>query len=173
MDKVFDIYKCNDSCRFVLGNDVANPLICIGVNPSTAKNTQADATMERLLKIAKHNQYNGLIMINLSPEISTHPKEMAQDLPQSLHTENLNSITQIFHSYNTSDILACWGDNIEVRAYLVMALQDVYKLAQNKKWLSIEGLTKKGNPRHPLYMRKTSVLRDFCIKTYILLLEST
>lgn len=37
MDKVFDIYKCNDSCRFVLGNDVANPLICIGVDPSTAK----------------------------------------------------------------------------------------------------------------------------------------
>ena len=167
MDKVFDIYKHSDVCRFVLGNNIANPLICIGVNPSIAKDTHADPTMKKLLQIAKHNKYNGLIMLNLSPEISTNPKEITLDLPQSWHKENLKHIAQVFHSYNTSDILACWGDNIAMRSYLVVALQDIYKLAQDKKWLSIETLTKKGNPRHPLYMHRDSVLYDFCIDSYV------
>ena len=152
----------------MLGNNIANPLICIGVNPSIAKDTHADPTMKKLLQIAKHNKYNGLIMLNLSPEISTNPKEITLDLPQSWHKENLKHIAEVFHSYNTSDILACWGDNIAMRPYLATALQDIYKLTQDKKkWLSIETLTKKGNPRHPLYMRKTSVLYDFCIDSYV------
>lgn len=167
MDKVFDIYKHSDVCRFVLGNNVVNPLICIGINPSIAKDTQADPTMKKLLQIAKHNKYNGLVMLNLSPEISTNPKEITQDLPQSWHKENLKHIAEVFHSYNTSDILACWGDNIAMRPYLPTALQDIYKLTQDKKWLSIETLTKKGNPRHPLYMRKISMLYVFDIHSYI------
>lgn len=167
MDKVFDIYEHNDTCRFVLGNNVVNPLICIGINPSIAKDTQADPTMKKLLQIAEHNKYNGLVMLNLSPEISTNPKEITQDLPKSWHKENLKHIAQVFHSYNTSDILACWGDNIAMRSYLVVALQDIYRLVQDKKWLSIETLTKKGNPRYPLYMCRDSTLYDFCLDSYV------
>lgn len=51
---LFDMYESSKSCRFVLGNNVSNPLICIGINPSIATDKQTDLTINKLLKIADH-----------------------------------------------------------------------------------------------------------------------
>ena len=79
MEILFDLYEHNDKCRFVLGNSTQNALICIGLNPSTATNIKDDNTIRKIQNMTKHtNKYDGLIMLNLSPEIATEPSNMSK-----------------------------------------------------------------------------------------------
>ncbi|WP_334088371.1 DUF1643 domain-containing protein, partial [Helicobacter typhlonius] len=75
MQKIlFDTYEYNDKCRFVLGNNGKNPLICIGINPSNATNQRSDKTIAKIQKIIQYNGYDGFMMINLCSKISPYPK---------------------------------------------------------------------------------------------------
>lgn len=49
------IYKNNDdnSVRFILGEDGKSPLVCFGVNPSTATPEKLDRTLVQVQKTAK------------------------------------------------------------------------------------------------------------------------
>ena len=57
----------SNSSRFTLGNCGHSPLLCIGVNPSTAVPENLDPTLKSVARIADNNSYDGWIMINLYP----------------------------------------------------------------------------------------------------------
>lgn len=140
--KKFDIYEHNKTCRFVLGDDVSNPLICMGINPSVATDKKDDRTINKLEKIAKHNGYNGIIMLNVSPEVTTNPNNMSDKFQEDWHKENLRHIQYIFSKYSNSKILACFGNNIGRKKYLITMLLDICRLDIKRKWLSLGNLTK-------------------------------
>lgn len=47
-----------------------------------------------------------------------------------------------------------WGNNIFSRAYLLDSIKTIYKKLENcnPNWLQVGTLTKRGQPRHPLYV---------------------
>ncbi|MBI2419155.1 MAG: DUF1643 domain-containing protein, partial [Ignavibacteriales bacterium] len=63
----------NNSARFVLGETGKKTIICIGVNPSTATPDKLDPTLESVKRIAKHNGFDGWIMLNIYAQRSTDP----------------------------------------------------------------------------------------------------
>ena len=51
--------------RYILGTRGANPLICIGINPSTAAPDDLDNTLKSVSRIAAGNGYDSWIMFNV------------------------------------------------------------------------------------------------------------
>lgn len=72
------IYEKNsdNTSRYVLGTVGTNPLICIGVNPSTAEPGNLDNTLKSVTRICEANGYDSWIMLNLYPQRATNPNEM-------------------------------------------------------------------------------------------------
>ena len=51
--------------RYILGTRGKNPLICIGINPSTARPDQLDNTLASVQRISLHNGFDSFIMFNV------------------------------------------------------------------------------------------------------------
>lgn len=145
------INNSDNTCRFVLGYDNHNPLIVMGVNPSTANNVQPDATMRRVLGYAERNKFDGFLMINVYPVRSTNPQDLPQNMDCGIHNQNLQYITDLFKKHSQATILVAFGNAIEEIKYLNKCFLDIIKQSQqfNLRWKQIGDLTVKGNPRHP------------------------
>lgn len=159
----------DDTCRFVLGLDGQNMLICCGINPSTAKPNYLDNTVRRVEKFSKDNGYDGYIMINVYPQISTNPKEIHLHVDASIHKENIKCLDKLFMKYPKSDVWAAWGTLIETRPYFYNSLREIYNLSKKHdlNWIHFNELTKAGHPRHPLYLKSDSKVSKFDIENYI------
>lgn len=162
------IYEYDNNNRYILGTKGVNPIICIGINPSTASPNKLDRTIKSLIRIAKHdNKFDSWIMLNLYPQKETKPKNLHLSIDESIHRKNL----KYFEKYilkNNFAILAAWGTNIEKRVYLKDCLIDIYDITKNStNWLTIGVNTKKGHPRHPLYCKQDEILNKFHIEEYI------
>ena len=155
------IYNGNNIERFILGEvdkvTTSRPLICFGVNPSTAKvengELKTDPTILKIKKIIEKNNYDGWIMLNLYAQVTPESNELHknEDFDIYLHKKNINIIKEIFKNYPNADILACWGNLIEKRDYLKkVCLKEIFEISKSRHWFHIENLTEKGNPRHPL-----------------------
>ena len=64
-----------DEYRYILGTRGSNPLICIGINPSTARPGALDPTLKSVERIAANNGYDSFIMFNVYPQRATDPNE--------------------------------------------------------------------------------------------------
>ena len=67
------LYLGDDTARFMLGEVGENPIICFGINPSTANDEKDDPTISKIRKIASENNCDGWIMLNLYPQRATNP----------------------------------------------------------------------------------------------------
>ena len=75
---MYDIYQndCQDKWRYTLGKAGANPLVVIGLNPSTATQEKADTTVAKAEKVALQQGYDGFIMLNLYPIRATDYRKL-------------------------------------------------------------------------------------------------
>ena len=62
--------------RYILGTRGKNPLICIGINPSTAKPNDLDNTLKSVERIALGNCFDSFIMFNVYAQRATDPDAM-------------------------------------------------------------------------------------------------
>ena len=62
--------------RYILGTRGENPLICIGINPSTAKPDDLDNTLKSVERTALFNGYDSFIMFNVYAQRATNPNDM-------------------------------------------------------------------------------------------------
>jgi len=164
------IYETDKSgeYRYSLGKKGKNTLLCIGVNPSHAKPEEYDGTVSSVERIAKHNQFDSWLMLNLYPQRSADPKLLHQRIIKKYHEANL----EIIESHLENDeltIWAAWGNLIDSRDFLKHCLSDIFNMSQfyDCKWLSAGEPLKAGHPRHPLYLRKNTVLTDFDMEHYM------
>ena len=162
------LYERNEdnSARFVLGQ-IFNPngktLLCFGVNPSTACPECIDNTIKKIINISKHNGYENWIMLNVYPQRATNPDDMHIERNELLVQTNLLHIRQISQKYSNCDVLLAYGNLITKRKYLKPCLAEILSLL-NGEWgrsIKVIKLTKDGNPVHPLYQSKTSILIDY------------
>ena len=169
-DKTKWIYE-NDPIngnRYVLGTVGVKPLLCFGINPSTAKPGELDNTLKSVERLALHNGFDSWIMMNVYAQRATNPNDMHKRFQRKIHGQNLKHIENIL-SQNDTTIWAAWGTLIEKRKYLADCLFDIHALSgkYNCKWVSIGKKSKKGHPHHPLYLRKTEIAEDLDIGLYI------
>ncbi|MCR5778291.1 MAG: DUF1643 domain-containing protein [Lachnospiraceae bacterium] len=162
------IYIGNDQERYVLGQPGKRNLLVFGVNPSTAVAGKDDPTIRKVRSISKHDGYDGWIMVNLYPVISTDPNQLPEEADSQIVKNNLEVLCAIANSYYIDRIWAAWGDIIEKRGYLGSILYDVQEALYciDAEWFYRGSLTKRGNPRHPLYMKLEESLNMFPVADY-------
>lgn len=150
----------DDNVRFMLGEAGDNPIICFGINPSTANDIEDDPTISRIKNIAAENNFDGWVMLNLYPQRATNPDDMHKEADKSLILKNAEIIRSVFKAYPDALILASWGDAIEKRKYLKDCLEAILSIDYDRRWVCRGELTAKGNPRHQLYVANNTPLKD-------------
>ena len=115
----------------------------IGMNPSTADETNDDPTIRRCINYAKAWGYGGIYMLNLFAFRATDPREM-KAAADPVGPENI-SYLKVYHE--TAGItLACWG----AHGHFMRQGELIETILDNLYCL---GVTKTGHPRHPLYLK--------------------
>jgi hypothetical protein len=158
--------------RYILGTKGVNPLICIGINPSTAKPDDLDNTLKSVERTALHNGYDSFIMFNVYAQRATNPGDMDDCFNEYLHKENMEAFRYVLSSYgegNIPAVWAAWGTIIEKRPYLIPCVKDMIKIGNEfgAKWYTVGKRSVKGHPHHPLYLKNNSPVEDFDIESYI------
>lgn len=154
--------------RYILGTRGENPLICIGINPSTAQPGDLDNTLKSVERIAHHNGFDSFIMFNVYAQRATDPDAMEQVCNQRLHQENLEAFRYVLSISPKPSVWAAWGTIIEKRDYLPQCLRDMLAVGQQygANWYCAGKCSKKGHPHHPLYLRKDERIRPFDVQAY-------
>ena len=123
--------------RYILGTRGANPLICIGINPSTAQPGDLDNTLKSVERIALGNGYDSYVLGQYAP--GNRPAVWAawgtliEKRPYLFDAlEEMLAIGEEFHA----------------------------------QWLTFGPRSKAGHPHHPLYLRRDSVPEPFDVRAY-------
>lgn len=123
----------------------------IGLNPSTADETQDDPTIRRCIGFAKAWGYGALCMTNLFAWRDTDPKAMKKAGDSVAGIDNQHHLLQC--ASNAGIVIAAWGrdgahlnQDLNVRQYM-----DSINIP-----LHHPGLNSDGTPKHPLYLKKTT-----------------
>ena len=165
------LYEKNkdNSARYILGEAGEKPLVCVGINPSTAEPDNLDRTLTNVRRFSELNGYDGWLMLNVYPQRSTNPNGLHLELNKKLHSSNLNYIDKYLSKYNRVDIWAAWGTLIGKRKYLGDALKDIVEGLKGVgvRWVNIGKVSKNGHPHHPLYLSHESEVEAFDIKRYL------
>ena len=158
--------------RYILGIRGRNPLICIGINPSTARPDDLDNTLKSVERIAGFNGYEGWMMFNVYAQRATNPDDMDRNLNPILHAENMKAFGYILSHVEAGKapaVWAAWGTIIEKRPYLKECVKEMVRLGKEygAVWLCAGKCSRKGHPHHPLYLRKDETTRAFDIERYL------
>ncbi len=156
--------------RYILGTKGERPLICIGINPSTAAPDDLDNTLKSVERIALNNGYDSFIMFNVYAQRATDPDDMERECNALLHEENMKAFEYVLRlSKDPPAVWAAWGNIIEKRRYLPECVRSMIEIAgkYEARWYSAGKISKKGHPHHPLYLKKDTPLDAFDIKGYI------
>ena len=81
--------------RYILGTRGKNPLICIGINPSTAEPDNLDNTLKSVERIALGNGFDSFIMFNVYAQRATRPQDMERECNLLLHRENMKAFDYV------------------------------------------------------------------------------
>ena len=157
--------------RYILGTRGKKPLICVGVNPSTAAPGDLDPTLKSVERVALHNGYDSFIMFNVYAQRATRPEDMERACNAALHAENMRAFDYALSldREGAPAVWAAWGSVIEKRDYLPRCVRDMIEVGErrNARWFSAGKRTRAGHPHHPLYLRKDEAVREFDVEAYL------
>lgn len=128
-------------------------LMIIGLNPSTADETNNDPTIRRCLDFAKTWGFGRMIMTNLFAIRGTDPK-ILKEVADPIGNEN-----DMYLDYSAKKaqlIVGAWGTlgTFMNRSSAVKALIPEIKCL---------GVTQNNQPKHPLYLKKETTWMDWKI----------
>ena len=156
--------------RYILGTRGKKPLICIGINPSTARPGDLDPTLKSVERVARNNGFDSFIMFNVYAQRATSPDDMEPECNPELHRENMRAFAYALSLNPRPVVWAAWGTIIEKRPYLWTCLEDMIALGREygAQWVTCGRRSKAGHPHHPLYLRADSVTEPFDPEAYVL-----
>ena len=132
--------------------DPARPTVLfIGLNPSTTDHRVNDRTISRCIRFARDWEFGQLIVANLFAFRTPYPRELWRER-DPVGPRNDRWLRRLIAESDTT--VAAWGTGgaRHERDRAVLAL-----LSQPK----CLAISKDGHPKHPLYIRATTSLRDF------------
>ena len=155
--------------RYILGTRGKNPLICVGINPSTAKPDDLDNTLKSVQRIADGNGFDSFLMFNVYAQRATRPDDMERQCNLRLHEENMKAFRYLLSISEKPAVWAAWGAIIEKRKYLPECVADMLRIRReyDAEWFCAGAISKKGHPHHPLYLRKDEKLKPFDTESYL------
>lgn len=122
----------------------------IGLNPSTADETNNDPTVRRCIAFAKSWGYGSMCMTNIFAFRATDPEVMKSErFP--FGDENSKHILSV--GSEAALIIAAWGTH---GAYLSHGNNVRKMFSHQGLQLHHLGLTRHGHPKHPLYLKATT-----------------
>lgn len=132
------------------------PCLFVMLNPSTADASLDDPTIRRCKGFAQREGCTFLTVVNLFALRSTDPDELARH-PEPVGVENVTHISRELRRHNPSLghlVIAAWGAHPMARHFGVTAIRDRLR----EEGALCLGMTKDGEPRHPLYLRADAAL---------------
>ena len=120
------------------------PLVMfVGLNPSTADETNDDPTLRRCMGFAESWGYGGVIMANIFAYRATDPKIMKQT-EAPIGPENDEWLRKL--SQEAGLVIGAWGNHGAFK----QRGSDVADMLPNLHYLK---MNKSGHPAHPLYLQ--------------------
>ena len=155
--------------RYILGTRGSRPLICVGINPSTAAPDALDPTLQSAQRIALANGYDSFLMFNVYAQRATCPDDMEPEMNPELHAENREAFAYLLSLSDRPAVWAAWGNIIDKRDYLPRCVRDFAALARDAgaAWYTAGPPLKSGHPHHPLYLKGDTPLLPFDIDAYL------
>jgi len=159
--------------RYVLGTRGKHPVICVGINPSTAEPDHLDPTLKSVARIAEGNGYDSWLMFNVYAQRATRPDDMDRQRNEALHAENLLAFQALLERASDGEmqpvVWAAWGAIIEKRSWLTDCVRDLNSLAEHysARWVCAGSCSRKGHPHHPLYLKRDEAFYTFDIRRYL------
>ena len=145
--------------RYILGTRGENPLICIGVNPSTAAPDDLDNTLKSVERIARFNGYDSFIMFNVYAQRATRPGDMDKERNEALHAENMAAFRYVLEASlpRRPSVWAAWGSVIEQRPYLPRCVEDMIAAGEElgAVWYTAGPGPKEATPTTPCISGRT------------------
>ncbi len=170
VEKWLYVPNAYDEYRYILGTRGIRPVICVGINPSTAAPDALDPTLKSAQRIASANGYDSFLMFNVYAQRATRPDDMERERNEWLHAENMKAFRYLLTlAGERPAVWAAWGAIIEKRSYLADCVRDMVTLATeaNADWYHAGALSVKGHPHHPLYLKSDTPLEPFDITAYL------
>jgi len=144
------------SYRYVLWREwdtTKGTCVFIGLNPSTANETEDDPTLRRCVNFAKDWGFGRCVMLNLFAYRATNPDELkTQEKPVGYKNNHHLKV----QSADADMVVVAWGNHGSL-------LNRDKKVLQLLKDMPIKcfKVTAKSQPAHPLYQAKNTQLIDF------------
>lgn len=143
--------------RFALGRigdctPDSPPFVVIGMNPSHARETESDNTVNHVMDVSRR-EHSGWLMLNLYPERSPKPSALGV-YDAGLSAANCEAIERVLRLVGATEVLGAWG-NMGKSVTLKQARTDVLALLDRMgvRIYTLDALLNTGNPGHP-YPRK-------------------
>jgi len=161
------------SYRWILKRELLSgkkTVVFIGLNPSKANSSKNDRTLTRIINFCSRWKYKNIYVINLFGLISKSPCQLLKSLDPVGKNNNLITLKALeFWRENINcDLWLGWGDKGKLYGRdleVLKLIKNFSNLKSNKnnhsKHVLCLGLSKKGSPRHPLYMPNESFLKPF------------
>ena len=164
-----NIYETNklNTHRYAYGSKKTKTLFVLGLNPSALPDSNLNPTLKNAKAFSEILEFESFVMINIYPQRSTDPNNLHTRLSPNAHKNNLEIISNLVSKGDT--IWAAWGDIIEKRKYLYRCLREINDALSEKNinWICYDELTKKGNPRHPMYKKHENRFMPFDMQMYL------
>lgn len=130
------------------------PIVFVMLNPSTADHEIDDPTIRRCISFAKREMAHGLMVMNLFALRATDPMALRTH-PDPVGPENDDEIRRLLgDGYAT--VVCAWG----AHSVAATRAEAFVRLTAGRSMYCL-GMTKHGDPRHPLYVRRDQPLVPF------------
>ena len=147
MQKTAHISDC-ENYRWILNRkwEDGKSMAFVLLNPSTADHENDDPTLRRCIGFAKREGCGSLTIVNLFAYRSSKPADL-KIVEDPIGAENDHYLEQ---ALNSADIIVCgWG------GFPMAEKQSlIFKIRFHELGLYCLGLTQKGAPKHPLYLKQ-------------------
>jgi hypothetical protein len=130
-------------------------IVFVLLNPSTADEWRNDPTIRRCVGFARAWRFGSVEVVNLFAYRATDARELLK-VDDPVGKENDRFLVQAVERCST--VVVGWGDN----GALLGSDQQVMRLLAGRRDVYCLGVTKSGQPRHPLYVRGDTKLVLFC-----------
>ncbi len=136
-------------------------MVFVMLNPSTADASEDDPTIRRCIGFAKRDGFGGISVKNVFALRATNPKELLKH-PNPRGPENDKYLLDCRGISLLTRLVVAWGNRENklrsgyANAANICCSQSAYCL----------GMTKSGDPRHPLYLANDTPLIPWKMPTY-------
>jgi hypothetical protein len=146
-------------------DDKSPSCIFIGLNPSTADGMEDDPTIRRCIDFARTWDCGSVHVVNLFALRSTDPFKLFKsnaslDYVEPCGPGNDDTIRGILATVPYRFVVVAWGTTNAAHPVFKARVKEVRELHLADKLDRVKclGVTANGNPRHPLYVRRSAPL---------------